>query len=676
MTFSRQLLRSLFVLLGLLALVLVGVVVSQRAVLQNTALVDQDVFVPAVRVERLTAVVQALVSPTASDSLAADVSFEQSCSPRQVGLLTGRLMAALGLDSVFDARQRLGAAFAAAQEVAPVGCRRFLAEVDLVLRSPGLTSPQQGLALSSRVSQALTERVSWESVPPCLYVMQEEQFFYLRGPQGYCLKPDGMRPPGLGTQLSLGASVRQLSNLVYARLLAPQSVSGQASDARRFALTLHLGISQQLDLYAECWSANGLCPIELATPLARTEGATVVVLDAQTGDVLGLRCFGAVCNSDRLSEAQPLGAALLEAPPASVAKLFFSLALAELPVPPKELLFQIKTSGQLDATVVKRNEWWERTALCDLQSRPLGAGPHSCSVPARALQIAGRFGWNAGCAAGVKDCGRVTLSSGLASLPGFMGLIQPVVVGEGATRAADRTYLNWNDYNRIRASGGITQIGQPYRESSAAVQAVLGAAESRTSALGLASLASGLYRVSRGQSPQEPSLIRFLDPHSSALDARERAPITASSQRQQELRSLAAPARLVRQGMAKVLTPAEQGWLGDGTGHQAFLSSFGRHCPAGCPVEGKTGTVSARDPRFAATTTFTGLVEVNRLRSLLGVSPGAGMNLPPALAIGVIVFSANPSPSASGHAASHLAMRLVRDLVVTQAAVDPEGARQ
>jgi hypothetical protein len=32
-----------------------------------------------------------------------------------------------------------------------------------------------------------------------------------------------------------------------------------------------------------------------------------------------------------------------------------------------------------------------------------------------------------------------------------MGLIQPVVVGEGATRAADRTYLNWNDYNRIRA---------------------------------------------------------------------------------------------------------------------------------------------------------------------------------------------------------------------------------
>jgi hypothetical protein len=217
---------------------------------------------------------------------------------------------------------------------------------------------------------------------------------------------------------------------------------------------------------------------------------------------------------------------------------------------------------------------------------------------------------------------------------------------------AERRYLNWNDYNRIRIAGGVTQIGLPYREASAAVQAVLGAAEARTSALGLAGLATGLYRLSQGRPASTPLVVKPMA-----------APVSVTTAEQaREAKSLAAAARLVRQGMAKVVSPAEPGWLGDGTAHRAFLASFGRPCSAGCPIEGKTGTVSARDLRFAGTTTFTGLVELPRLRGLLGLATPSTNPLPPVLAVGVIVFSPDRSHPTTGHAASHLAMHLIRDI--------------
>jgi hypothetical protein len=123
--------------------------------------------------------------------------------------------------------------------------------------------------------------------------------------------------------------------------------------------------------------------------------------------------------------------------------------------------------------------------------------------------------------------------------------------------------------------------------------------------------------------------------------------------------------------MTKVMTPAEAGWPGDGTAHPAFRASFGRSCPADCPLEGKTGTVSMRDPRYAGTTTFMGLIDVPRLQQLLGSQAAGFADLPPALALGVIVFSPDRADPARGHGASQLAMRLVRDLVAPQGLTEP-----
>ncbi|MFM1880886.1 MAG: hypothetical protein RLZZ344_1120 [Pseudomonadota bacterium] len=706
MTFSRQLIQRLLLLLLLLALGLFAVVVSQRSLLENSALADRDIFVPEIRVQRLTAISQALAAPIQSGALAADVSFDQACGGRPAALLTQRVALGLGLPSLADAHQRLGAAFVAAQALVPQACRGFLSEVDLVLRHPALLREGAPQALHALVSQTLTERVSWNSVPPCLYLRDQGQLFYLRGPQGYCLDPSPSRPSGfqapriveqptrlntppaeirLGTELALGASTRQLVQRAYAQLLDPQAVVGLPSEARRLGLTLHPGLSRVLDGFDDCWSQPGGC-LRLRMPaLDRTAGATVVLLNAETGAILAMRCYGPVCSSPAVRQAEPLAAALLEAPPASVAKLFFSLALAESGAAPRDLLLQIKTSGQLDPTVVKRNEWWERAALCDLQNRVAGAVPHSCLLPARAMAMSERFFWNTQCATDPSACGRVALSPFSQGMPGFMGVLRPIVnntdatqtaptAAKGKARPADLTYLNWNDYNRIRATGGQTTIGAPYRHASAAVQAVLGAAESRSSALGLAGVSSGIYLASQGRSPRIPSLLVDLQ----SVEARPLSASSASSSGEarsgrlgSEERALAAAARLVRQGMTKVMTPAESGWSGEGTASPAFRLSFGRTCTADCPIEAKTGTVSARDPRYAGTTTFTGLIDLPRLRQLIGPKAAGLSDLPPTIAMGLIVFSANPADAPRGHGASQLAMHVVREILAPDG-LDPD----
>jgi hypothetical protein len=70
-----------------------------------------------------------------------------------------------------------------------------------------------------------------------------------------------------------------------------------------------------------------------------------------------------------------------------------------------------------------------------------------------------------------------------------------------------------------------------------------------------------------------------------------------------------------------------------------------------------------RDPRYAGTTTFMGLIDLPRLEQLLGSQAAAFADLPPTLALGVIVFSQDQVDPARGHGASQLAMRVVRDLV-------------
>ena len=56
----------------------------------------------------------------------------------------------------------------------------------------------------------------------------------------------------------------------------------------------------------------------------------------------------------------------VRSPPASISKIFFGLGIAsEGKVDSFELTNQLKTSGSDENLSGKRNEWWERAAICD-----------------------------------------------------------------------------------------------------------------------------------------------------------------------------------------------------------------------------------------------------------------------------------------------------------------------
>lgn len=186
------------------------------------------------------------------------------------------------------------------------------------------------------------------------------------------------------------------------------------------------------------------------------------------------------------------------------------------------------------------------------------------------------------------------------------------------------------------------------------------------SALGLASLAGQIERMSRGMAPLNPVLV---------------VPSTDRSQQGLPLRQLRQQqaARQVREAMARVMIGPEPGWDGAGTGHSAFLASFQRGCKAPCPIQGKTGTVSRQDRRFAGTTTFAAIVEVNRLTRQLGEDGGSlepeasfasneqraeNKGLPPVITIGVITIPRQDQrPLPEGHGASRFGMQFTRDLI-------------
>ncbi len=695
MTFSRHLLQATVGILAALSLVLLVLVVGYFDRFAGRPYADVDAFIPIDRVERLSQLVTVLRGSSSSDSqdLKGSLartnpgrwaglpwlgsaehlsrSYALSCPARQQEILVGRLANQLGLTRS-EVEGRLDLAYASWLAQGATGCRAFFVDVDLVMRSDYLLDPLRplsGASLAQSLSLLLTERVAWDAKPPCLRVRASDQRqIYLKGPAGYCLQ-EGM---GLGSELAFAGVSRELINFVYSRLFVAEAVRDSSLEARSLELTLHPTIQSLLDGYGDCFSDRIDCPWPAWPNASLHQTAVVVVMDPNNQRVLGLRCFGQCSGSSGFSSLvdQALAPITLPVPPASIAKLFYALALSEtVPLSAatrRELAFQVKTSGQLDGRSLKRNEWWERLALCDLTSRSDPQQVIQCSMARRAQALATELGWNQYCQAGDDNCGRVQLSGTSSELKGYAGYFRslPPVGSAGGSGAA---VLNWSAYNQIRDAGGITQIREPYFAASAAVQSVLGAGDNRVSALGLASLAGQIERMSRGMAPLSPVLVV-------ASTAQPQQGVALRQLRQQQA------ARQVRDAMAKVMTGPEPGWDGAGTGHSAFLASFQQACKAPCAVQAKTGTVSRQDPRFAGTTTFSAIVEINRLRRQIREAEGSMSSqepsprdaldaLPSVLTIGVITIPIeNKRPLPEGHGASRFGMQVVHDLVVSRRA--------
>jgi hypothetical protein len=315
-----------------------------------------------------------------------------------------------------------------------------------------------------------------------------------------------------------------------------------------------------------------------------------------------------------------------------------AMVLAEnVNIDPLMLQRQIKTSGQIDSLVSKRNEWWEKQAICDGQLE-------QCQHSKKIKSIAKLLNWKDDCPNNDIQCGRLSLLSDTESmfLPGFIGKIK-------ITDLSSKTgnMLSWKEYDEIRQGKRKSPGSSTYFNTSLAVQSSIGAGDSRTSALGLAHLSGQIYRTSQGQNLVRPTLIKQLN------SSKEGSAPTAAMRK---------AAQTVLIGMHKVVEPAETGWSGPGTVSGAFQREFKRPCTENCGVWAKTGTVSQKDRGFGRATLFTGIIDVAQLNKWMTKSEldSEGRKL----SIGIVAY---PKASINSvHAASELAMYLAAELSVNR----------
>lgn len=639
MSFSRQLLRGLVGLIVVFLVLLILAVGLQQERLESRAFEGDNHFVPAAQVNRLVALSQRLSADVTADpatQLTARESIAAACEARPLSVVVGRLQSAMGgapkgAVPKVDWTVRVALAWQAIRQSEAdslfshwqvAACAPFLRDLALVAQNPDWIWPRAEGQQRALVTQSLAERVSWTSLPPCLYGQDTAgQNVLVSGPRAQC----GLAP----LAASLPRLTRDLVAWMSPRAMVTDAVDGQATSPRQLRMSLSGPLQQQLEAFMRP-AASGL------------KGLSMVIIDPATMGILAMGCEGLACEQRGVEGSKPMAAALVEAPPASVAKLFFSLALAES-VSPRDLQRQIKTSGQLDEAVEKRNEWWERAAICNLSATP--RVPVPCAVPMRVAQLLAQARWSRQ---------HSNLSGARLLVPGQFGRM-PIGSSEYLSMRKPVILSDWRSYEDVRAG----RTGPPrsraaehaYLLTSGVVQSVLGAGDSRATAVGIASLAAQISNAARGRGSSDVWLLR---------DDAVRPTIGPGLQNRRA-------AEVVKAGMAKVMTPAEPGWQGNGTAHAAVEAAFGRACPTGCPLQGKTGTVGRADMGFGGTTVFAGLVDVPQLFTWLGMEwPVHWRTLPNELALGVIAFPKGVPPVGSGHAASHHAMAWLATLTREQ----------
>lgn len=588
---------------------------------------DHSVYRPAQRIAQVLAADFAIRQQT-EPSVAEPQVVLPPCDGRALTVLRTRLVASSKVPAE-EVDERIGQA-ARSMPHWP-GCASFVQAFELAL---AMTSPTpDGSGLSERqVEQALTEDVNWTRRLPCLLGRDGTKARLLTGSALVC----SGAAPELDSLASMprDSSYRQLAALT-ARAVSTSAVAGKLNIDGTGWLSLSPTIHDILDRWRSC-RQTGSCPQLKA--LSAQRDVSLVVMDARSGLILAAWCDGRACNAVGRQATTSWPATLVEAPPASTAKLMFSLELAQAQlVDPLVLQRQLKTSGQNDGRVTKRNEWWERQAVCDPQTNA------SCDVPANTRLIADSIGFNVACEQNIAACGR-------------WGLIQKELptlsTGTVGRVALDRPsgkpvrMLDWNTYESVR-QGKQSQRGlKGYEPTSRAIQAVLGAGDSRTSALGLAVLSTQIWRMSEGM----PMLVPR------AADFGTGVSITGDKVPQR----LQTAALIVLGGMRKVIEPPEPGWQGAGTVAGALEQTFGRPCKTNCGLWAKTGTVSRQDPVYGGTTLMTALVDVQALGRWAEKTPLL-TDTGPLLALGVIAMPA--SDTGGGHAASQIGMGLLRELL-------------
>lgn len=592
----------------------------------QTPQTGDTVFKPVDRIAQVLAVTSSLATDKALDA-PVKTTHKLPCEGRPLAVLKVRLMSSLGLTQN-EANERILLATQATDRWSD--CSGFLQAFQSAIQLTARTSVPSALT-SITVTQQLSEDVTWSRTSPCFLGYSAGQTLLLSGNPLNCGKPQEL------TSLSALGSDTSYSRLAngVAKASSMAAVTGKLSHVGASTFTLNAQMQQRFDAWSACLDTP---PCTQHPELQKLRDVSVVIIDAASGSILATWCHGKTCQKAAAAGPGAIAATLLEAPPASTAKLLFALGLAAHGrVDPQMLQNQIKTSGQNDTRVSKRNEWWEKQAICDSDKN------HRCDVPSQTRVISDAFGFNRQCQSAGPNCGRIGLvSANMVSLvPGLMGRLAIAANIERPPKMID-----WENYDHIRQGKKKPDSGSAYTATSMAIQAVIGAGDSRVSALGLAALPMQIWRLAHDKKPVLPFVMA--PPDDSVL-------LPASP------KDWSRAAKTVLGGMRQAVEPAKADWQGAGTISAAFINEMKKPCMRHCGVWGKTGTVSQKDPGFAGSSLFAGLVDTLEFSNWRGDVPSFPL-VHGIFSIGVIAIPEKGSPPF--HAASHTAMAVLNQILM------------
>jgi membrane peptidoglycan carboxypeptidase len=124
--------------------------------------------------------------------------------------------------------------------------------------------------------------------------------------------------------LGAGTSYIQLANGV-AKAASMSAITGKLSRIGPSTFTLDSQLQARFDLWSACLNTPS-CTDRQA--LQKLRDVSVVIMDTSSGSILAAWCHGTTCAKAGTAGPGAMAATLLEAPPASTAKLFFALGLA------------------------------------------------------------------------------------------------------------------------------------------------------------------------------------------------------------------------------------------------------------------------------------------------------------------------------------------------------------
>ena len=497
---------------------------------------------------------------------------------------------------------------------------------------------QQGskVPLKTQARQLYSQNLIWNSQIYCVYGKDDLGKFLLYGKAANCEATTLSPPRNNAERINLRDFISPILSLSRNR-----AVNTKVSETSHQSITLDPKLQLLFQGFENCGDLKSPCSAEMTSLLKDVDYATFTVMDATSREVLASGCYGAVCRSESKFISTAMAGMSIESPPASTEKLLYAYAIAkDSKSLHKELALQIKTSGELDGQVSKRNEWWERQAICN----PKTANT-SCAIPNEVINFAQKIGWEQNCSSTPSLlCGNSNLLGvlGLKEFSPTSGRVLVDVDKKGFyinEQLIHRTYLPWQEYEDIRSGKSTAKNYKSLESTSLAIQSVIGAGNNRTTSLGLTLLASGIYQSANSGRITEASLFK------------------KKGEKAHETTASSSAAQAVLAGMQKVMTPAEPGWTGDGTASGAFKFAFGKNCDSNCPMYGKTGTVSFKDKNHSGTTLFTSIIKENELRNFLGKPQGGDGRI---LALGVI---SQPKKSNTGHHASKLGLLITKEIV-------------